>query len=279
VAHEVLAEGAARAALTRGAVVAQEVEEQRVVEDIHLLERVDEPAHLDVGVLGEAGVGLHEARRDPLLGLVELVPVRDPLGPRRQLGRLGHEAELLLAGQCLLALGVPARVEPAGVLVSPLRRDMERRVRGTEREVGEERPLGRDGLLVLDPGDGVVDQVLREVVAVLGKPVGLDGVAPLVELRVPVVHLRTHEAVEEVEALPHRPPREGPRGTHLHRRGLVPLADRSGAVAVAAEDLGDGGGARRAVAVVARLRGGHLAGDAHADRVVVAAGHQCLPGR
>ena len=174
VADQVLAERALRAALAGGAVVAEQVEEQRVVEHAEVLERVDEPPDLGVGVLGEAGVGLHEPGRDPLLGLVELVPVRHALGPRRELGRLGHDAELLLPGQRRLALGVPAGVEPAGVLVAPLGRDVERRVRRAEGDVGEERPVGRDRLLVLDPGDRLVDQVLGEVVAVLGQPVGLD---------------------------------------------------------------------------------------------------------
>ena len=117
------------------------------------------------------------------------------------------------------------------------------------------------------------------MVAVLGQPVGLDGVPTLVELRVPVVHLRAHEPVEEVEALAHRPARERARRAHLDRRGLVPLADRRRAVAVAAEDLRDRRGAGRSVAVVAGLRRRHLARDAHPDRVVVAPGHQRLPGR
>ena len=279
VADEVLAEGAARAALAGRSVVAEQVEEQRVVEDAHVLQGVDEPADLDVGVLGEAGVGLHEAGGDPLLGLVEVVPARDALGPRGQLGRLGHDAELLLPRQGLLALRVPAGVEPAGVLLPPLRRDVERRMRRAQSDIGEERALGRDRLLVLHPGDRVVDQVLGEVVAVLREPVRLDGVAALVELRVPVVHLCGHEPVEEVEALTHRPARERARRAHFHRRGLVPLADCRRAVAVATEDLRDRRGAGRSVAVVAGLRRRHLGGHTHADRVVVAAGHQRLPGR
>ena len=208
VADEVLAERPPRPALAGGAVVPEQVEDQRVVEHAHLVQRVDQPADLDVGVLGEPRVRLHEPRGDPLLGLVELVPVRDALGPRGQVGRLRDQAQLLLAGQRLLALGVPAVVEPAGVLLAPLGGDVERRMRGAQGDVGEERPLGRDRLLVLDPGDGVLDEVLGEVVAVLGQPLRLDGVAALVELRVPVVHLRAHEAVEVVEALTHRPPRE-----------------------------------------------------------------------
>lgn len=148
-----------------------------------------------------------------------------------------------------------------------------------ERHVGEERPVRRDRLLGPHPVDRVVDQVLRQVVAVLRQPVGLDRGGPGVELRVPVVHLRAHEAVERAEPLAGRPPRERPGLADLGRRGLVPLAEGGGAVAVAAQDLRDRGRARGPVAVVAGLRRRHLRRHAHADRVVVAAGQQRLPGR
>ncbi len=279
VSDQVLAEGAAGSALAGGAVVAEQVEDQGVVEHLEVVQGVDQPADLHVGVLGEACVGLHEPRGDALLGLVELVPVGDARGPGCQLGRAGDESQLLLPGQRALALHVPAVVEAAGVLLPPLRCDVERRVRGAERDVGEEGTVRGDRLLVLDPGDRVVHQVLGEVVAVLGQTLRLHGVAALVQLRVPVVHLGAHEAVEVVEPLAHRPPGERTRGADLHRWGLVPLADRRRAVAVAAEDLRDRGGAGRAVAVVAGLRRRHLAGDPHAHRVVVAAGHERLPGR
>ena len=158
----------------------------------------------------------------------------------------------------------PSSNAPA-YLLDPLGRDVERRVRRPEGEVAEERLVRRQRLLGRGhPVDGVVDEVLGEVVAVLGQPVGLDGRRAVVELGVPVVHLRAHEAVEPVEALTGRPAGERPRGVHLHRRRLVPLAERGGAVAVAAQDLRDRRGARRPVAGVAGLGRRHLRRDAHA---------------
>ena len=244
-----------------------------------MLEPVDQPADVLVGVLREPGVGLHEPRGHPAGRRVELVPVRHAVGPGRELGVRRHDPELLLARERVLALGVPPVVEGAGVALDPLRRHVEGRVRRTEREVAEERLVRRQLVLRGDPVDRVVHEVLGEVVAVLGQSVRLDGRGAVVELGVPVVHLGTHEAVEPVEALPGRPTCERPGGVHLHRRGLVPLAERRCAPAVAGQHLGDRRGAGGPVAGVAGLVGRHLGGDAHADGVVVAPGHQRLPGR
>ena len=52
-------------ALGGGAVVADDVVDERVLEDAEILERVDQPADVVVGVLEEAGVDLHLARRAP----------------------------------------------------------------------------------------------------------------------------------------------------------------------------------------------------------------------
>ena len=81
VADEVLGQRALGPALPRRAVVAEQVEHQRVLEDAEAVQRVDEPADVVVRVLGEAGVGLHEPGRH-LAGLgVELVPVRHARAP------------------------------------------------------------------------------------------------------------------------------------------------------------------------------------------------------
>ena len=65
--------GALRPAFGARAVVADDVDEERVVELADRLERVDQPADLVVGVLGEAREGLHLAREQALL-----VGVSDP---------------------------------------------------------------------------------------------------------------------------------------------------------------------------------------------------------
>ena len=100
----------------RGAVVADDVVDQRVVEHLELLECVHEPADVVVGVLEEAGVHLHLPREHRLEIVGHVVPGRDLLGPLGQLGLGRDHAELLLARERLLAQRVPALVELAPYL-------------------------------------------------------------------------------------------------------------------------------------------------------------------
>ena len=65
-------------------VVADDVEDQRVVELTGRLDGRDQPADLGVGVLAEAGEHLHLAGKELLLIRAQLVPVLDGL-------RLGRE--------------------------------------------------------------------------------------------------------------------------------------------------------------------------------------------
>ena len=84
---------------------------------------------------------------------------------RRQLGVGGHDAELLLVGERLLADRLVAHVEPALELVDPLLRRVMRRVAGAGRVVEEERLLRRDRLGVADELERLVGDVVGEVVA------------------------------------------------------------------------------------------------------------------
>ena len=59
-----LVEGAIGRAFGRRAVVADDVEEQRVVENAKSLERIDKPAEMRVDMLERTGVDLHLARED-----------------------------------------------------------------------------------------------------------------------------------------------------------------------------------------------------------------------
>ena len=90
-------------ALGARAVVADDVVDERVAEDAEVVERVDEPPDVVVGVLEEAGVDLHLAREDGLEVVGDVVPGGDLLGPGGQLGLGRDHAELLLAGERLLA--------------------------------------------------------------------------------------------------------------------------------------------------------------------------------
>ena len=64
-----------------GAVVADDVVDDRVVEDLEVLEGVDQTADVVVGVLEEAGVDLHLAREHRLELVGHVVPGRDHVVP------------------------------------------------------------------------------------------------------------------------------------------------------------------------------------------------------
>ena len=129
--------------------------------------RVDQPADVVVGVLEEPGVHLHLPRQHRLELVGHVVPGRDLGVPRGQLGVGRDDAQLLLPGEGALALRVPAVVELARVLVGPLLRHVVRGVRRARREVDEERLVRHQRLLLAHPADGLVGQVLGEVVALL----------------------------------------------------------------------------------------------------------------
>ena len=89
-----------------------------------------------------------------------------------------------------------------------------RRVRRAEREVEEERPVGPDRLQVADPAGRLVDDVLGDVVAVLGATRRVDVAVVARELGMELVGLALQEAVEAVEALLQRPVVCGPAAEH-----------------------------------------------------------------
>ena len=66
-----------------GAVVTPDVEDEGIVEVTHLLDRVEQPADVPVGVLGEAREDLHLPGVELLLGVVERVPGREQVRPLR----------------------------------------------------------------------------------------------------------------------------------------------------------------------------------------------------
>jgi hypothetical protein len=270
-----------RVPLARGAVVADEHEQERVVELAGLLEEVDDPTDLGVGVLHVAGVDLGHPSEQLLLVRRQVVPGRHALEHRRQLRRLGDDAQLLLPGQGLLPVGVPPHVELALVAVGPLRPDMMRRMHRPEGEVGQPRLLRGDRLVLSDPADRLVGKVLREVVAVLRQPGLVDRLSVHEQLRVPLVRVAAEEAVEPVEA-EHRtdwPPVVRPRDTRLLRRRVVPLPQAEARVAVLVQHRGDAGLVLWLAGVVAGEATRQLGDVRHAHRMVIAARDQARPCR
>ena len=164
----------------------------------------------------------------------------------------GEQPELLLAGEGALAPDVPALVERAAVARPPL---LGRVVRRVARAGGEVQVEGRVGLRRAegrDHGDGLVGEVLGEVVALGGGAGRAHRGVVAEEVRDELVGLAAVEAVPVPEAAT-----AGPR---VARRGEVdlvlgrevPLADRDRDVAVRAEDLGEEAVLARDDPVVAR---------------------------
>ena len=213
-----LVQHAERSALLAGPVVRQQ-EDQGVVELAERVELVDQPADLVVGVVQEGGEGLLQAGGQPLVGVGHLVPGLDPGVARRQLGVGRDQPQLELAGEPPVAGGVPSFVVAPAVLVQVGRRGLVGRVGGAEGQVHEVGPVGPDRRGVVHEPDGVVDQVLAEVVALVGPGGGLDGVVVVDQLGVELVGLAVEEAVEAVEAR---------AGTATGRRARRPTRSPSG---------------------------------------------------
>ena len=215
------------------AVVAEDVVDERVVQHAEVVDGVDHAADVVVGVLQEPGVDLHLALEHRLELRGHLVPGGDLGVALRQLGVRRDDAQLLLPREGLLAQLVPALGELALVLVGPLLRHMVRGVGGARREVDEERLLRHQRLLLAHPVDGVVGQVLGEVVALFGRGRRLDRRQALVERRLPLAGLAADEAVEVLEAAAAgRPGVERTHGRGLPDRHLVALAELGGRVPV-----------------------------------------------
>ena len=261
-----LVERAVDCALGARAVVADDVVDERVVEDVQVLEGVDQPADVVVGVLQEPGVDLHLAGQHRLELVGHVVPGRDLGRAGGQLGVGGDHPELLLAGEDLLAQRVPAGVEAALVLVRPLLGHVVRGVGGARGVVHEERLVGHERLLLADPGDGLVGHVLGEVVALRGGRRRLERGGALVDGGVVLVGLAADEAVEVLEArCRSATASNGPIGLVCHTGTSWHLPNWAVRVAVEPQGLGQRGGGVRAHRAVARRRGGDL-GDAHPCR-------------
>ena len=113
-------EGSVDGAFRGRSVVADNEVDQRVVEDLELLNGVDEPADVVVGVLQEPGVHLHLSFQDGSQFFGHVIPSRDLGVAFGEVGIGADDPEFLLAFEGDLALTIPAVCELTLVLVSPL---------------------------------------------------------------------------------------------------------------------------------------------------------------
>ena len=141
---------------------------------------------------------------------------------------------------------------------------------------------GLEGLLAfwsLIICDGLVGQVLGEVIALLRAVRLFDEMVVFHQVGIPLVGLAAEEAVEAVEALLQRPLlAAGARGD-IRLGDVVVLAQPEGAPAAVLQDLPDGGALIREAAVRTGESVGPLGDAGHAVEVVVATGQEGGAGR
>ena len=150
---------------------------------------------------------------------------------------------------------------------------------GAAGPIHEERLVGLERLLIAQPLDGVVGQVLAEVILLAGRVIGMDHGRVAHEVRLVLRRLAGEEAVEVFEAVAGRPILERAGGGGLIGGRVVPLAEGRRGVAVVLQDLGDRRArlrddARIAVPVVGQLRDLPVA-----DAMMVAPREQGRAGR
>ncbi len=199
--------------------------------------------------------------------------------PGRQLGIVGDPTLLLRVDKGPFSVLVPAIIELPGVLVRPLLGHLMRSVDGARRPVHVEGFLWLNRLVPLQPMDGIVGEILAEVVALLGclRRQHAGGVAHQVGFV--LRRFTTEEPVEVLESQTGRPVLEGTDHGRLVSRGVVPLPERRSGVPVVLQHLGLQRAAARDQPRVAVPVVGELSDLACADTMVVAARQQRRPSR
>ena len=115
-----------------------------------------------------------------------------------------------------------------------------------------------------------IDEILGQVVALLGRLGGRHLVVVVDQVRVVLVGVAPHEPVESLEAAAERPAVIGARGARLLGRRQVPLADGERVVALAQQDLGEKAVLEGDQPVSAGVAGRPFRDAGHRVRVVVA---------
>jgi hypothetical protein len=132
------------------AVVADDVVDNRVVEDSEVIDRIDQPADVMIGVLQEAGVHLHLPGQHRLELIGHVLPRRKFGVPGGQLGVRRDDSQLLLpANVRSRCTSHPSSTAP--VLVGPLLGDVMRGVRRAWCEIDKKRLVGHQRLLLTHP--------------------------------------------------------------------------------------------------------------------------------
>ena len=260
---------ALRTALLRRPVVGCQ-NDQRVRKPPRLFEIGQQPPHLRIGVFQEAGERLLQRAGEGARFRRHLRPGLHAGVARRELRARRNHPQLQLPREPLLADRIPARVELAPVPLDVLRRRLVRRVRRARREIQEERLPRIDRLLVPQKAHRPVRQILRQVISLLRPPGRIHMVIVVDQLRVELIRLAAHKAVEAIEAPLQRPILERTRLRCRLQRRQVPLAHRERRVVLLAQQLRHRRRMLRNRAAHVRVARIEMRNRPHPHRVVVA---------
>ena len=282
VLHRQLVERAGDRALHAGAVIPPDPQHERVLQLAELIDRVDHPADVVIGVLGEARVHLHLPGVKRLQLVRDVVPRRERLIARRQL-RIGRDhPERLLPGERLLTQLVPALVELALVLRRPLLGHMMRGVAAARGEVREERLLRVLPADRVQPLDRLVRHRIGQVVRVLlvvELRRSADDLLVLGQARIPLRRPPAEEPIEVLKPPTDRPAIKRPRRALLTVRRQMPLTERRRAVPVVPQNPRERNAIIRNERRVAGEPGRELADRTKPNRMTVATRQQRRPRR
>ena len=257
------------------AVVAADVDDQRVVQFAKVFDRLDDAADLVVGV-GEIGA-VHVSLLDEefLLFPIERIPLRQAIRPCGQLSVVGHNAQFLLVGKDGVADFVPAAIEEVHVadLLDPFRSRMMRRVCTARHVINEERFVRRNLLELFHVLDRIVSHRCRQI------PTGLplkriDGRRVAEQVRLPLAGVAADEPVKILEAHTDRPLMERTRLARLIKWRVVILAEPRRRIPVLLENLTNRSAIPLDDRVVTRKSRRRFAHDTKAGYVMVAASDQ-----
>ncbi len=271
-------QGAGQRTLGTGAIVAHDVDDERVVAQAHGVEGFHDPPHLGIDVLEEAREHFLRPGVQPSLVSRTGIPGGDRIGAWGELGTIGYDPKLLLALEGQFTLAVPTMVERPLVAVGPFGGDVMRGVRRARGDVGEERLVRGRAFLLADPTDAAIGDRFGEMPAWRIRR-RLDRRRVLIERCFPLVRLAALEPIPVVESEAGGPAVERASRTDFVIGRVVPFAEGSGAVAILAKRLRD----RRPVlldrAVIAGKPGCQLHDVAGVDRMMVPPGEQRRPCR
>src|SRR5271166_2715640 len=267
-----LVKGSLQSAFGARAVVAANVDNERVVELALILNFLNDPANLMVGIGDISSENLSLARVEFLLDQRERIPPRQlcavilslPVRPIGKLGARRDHAEPLLVRENLLAQLLIAHVKLTLELLDPFLRRLVRRMGASGHVIEEKRLVRRRRVQTAYILDRLVRQIRGEIIAGLADPRKYRGVIAIKVGR-PLISLATHEAVEILKAHPRRPLVEWTGSTILVCRGVVVLTKPGGRITVVLQDFAYGGAILAYHGIVTREAGGQFADHAKAD--------------